>query len=308
MALMLPIQGGSSAPGRAILLMLIGGMLLTVNDALMKWLAGGFPVGELLFVRSVFSFVAIAVLVRFHGGLPSLRIKSPRVHLFRSLLVLAGTFMFVNGLRYLPLADAIAIVFAGPLFITALAPLVIGEAVGWRRWSAVVVGFIGVLIIVRPGTEAMQWAVIFPIGAAMTGAFRDLITRSASATEHSNAMLMTGTAASAIGGLCTLPFGWVPISLHDLGLMALSGFLMAIAHFMMIESFRYGEAGLVAPFKYSNMVYAVLLGFFIWGDLPDALTWTGTAILISSGVYILHRERRLGGKPPQIGGPGGAGA
>ncbi len=306
MALMAPVNG-SSQPGRAIAVMLAGGFLLTVNDAVMKWLTGGYPVGQLLFVRSMFSFLFIALLLRFMGGWQSLRIGNARLHLIRSLLVVAGTFLFVNGLRYLPLADAIAIVFAGPLFITALAPAIIGEPVGWRRWLAVTIGFLGVLVIVRPGTEAMQWAALFPLGAALTGAFRDLMTRSASATESSTAMLATGTAATCLAGLCTYPLGWAPVVAQDLGFMALSGFLMAAAHFLMIESYRYGEAALVAPFKYSNMIYAVILGFLVWGDLPDAWTWAGTALLIGSGLYILDRERRLGAGPPRTGGPGGSG-
>lgn len=290
MPLMTSVQG-SSAPGRAIALMMCGGMLLTLNDAVMKWLTTGYPVGQLLFTRAMFSFLIIAVFVRFYGGLESLRIHNPRLHVIRGVVVLCGTFCFVTGLRYLPLADALAVVFAGPLFVTSLAPLLIGEPVGWRRWAAVLAGFVGVVIIIRPGGDAMQWAALLPLASALFGAFRDLVTRGAMSTENSNALLATSTAAAAIGGLLTLPFGWSPITWEDLGLMALSGFLMGGAYFLIIESFRYGEAGLVVPFKYFNMVFAVGLGFVLWGDLPDAWTWSGTAVLICSGLYILHRER-----------------
>ena len=124
---------GSSAPGRAILAMLAGGILITGNDAAMKWLVAGYPVGQLLFMRGLFAFVAIAFLVRFYGGLASLRIINPKLHVMRGLLVVLGTFCFINGLRHLTLADATAIVYAGPLFVTALAPLLIGEHIGWRR-------------------------------------------------------------------------------------------------------------------------------------------------------------------------------
>jgi drug/metabolite transporter (DMT)-like permease len=283
---------GSSAPGRAIALMMGGGMLLTMNDAVMKWLSSGYPVGQLLFTRAMFSFLIIAVFVRFYGGLASLKITNPRLHVMRGIFVLFGTFSFVTGLRYLALADALAVVFAGPLFVTALAPLLIGEPVGWRRWAAVMAGFVGVVIIIRPGSDAMQWAAIFPLASALVGALRDLVTRGAMSTENSNALLATSTAAAAIGGLCTLPFGWEPVAWFDLGLMALSGFLMGGAYFLIIESFRFGEAGLVVPFKYFNMVFAVALGFVLWGDLPDTWTWSGTAVLIGSGLYILHRERK----------------
>lgn len=285
MPLMTSVQG-SSAPGRAIALMMCGGMLLTLNDAVMKWLTTGYPVGQLLFTRAMFSFLIIAVFVRFYGGLESLRIHNPRLHVIRGVVVLCGTFCFVTGLRYLPLADALAVVFAGPLFVTSLAPLLIGEPVGWRRWAAVLAGFVGVVIIIRPGGEAMQWAAVLPLASALFGAFRDLVTRGAMSTENSNALLATSTAAAAIGGLLTLPFGWSPVTWEDLGLMALSGFLMGGAYFLIIESFRYGEAGLVVPFKYFNMVFAVGLGFVLWGDLPDVWTWSGTAVLICSGLYL----------------------
>lgn len=290
MPIMTAIQG-SSAPGRAIALMMAGSMLLTMNDAVMKWLTSGYPVGQLLFTRAMFSFVVIAFCVRFYGGLKSLRIHNPRLHVVRGFVVVCGTFCFVSGLQYLTLAEAISVVFAGPLFVTALAPLMIGEPVGWRRWAAVLVGFAGVLVMVRPGTEAMQWAALFPLASALFGAVRDLVTRGAMSTEHSNALLTTSTIAAGLGGLLTLPFGWSAVTPGDLGLMALSGFLMAGAYFLIIESFRYGEAGLVVPFKYFNMVFAVGFGFLLWGDLPDIWTWTGCGILVVSGLYILHRER-----------------
>lgn len=290
MPIMTAIQG-SSAPGRAIALMMGGSMLLTMNDAVMKWLTSGYPVGQLLFTRAMFSFVVIALCVRFYGGLNSLRIHNPRLHVVRGFVVVCGTFCFVSGLQYLTLAEAISVVFAGPLFVTALAPLMIGEPVGWRRWAAVLVGFAGVLVMVRPGTEAMQLAALFPLASALFGAVRDLVTRGAMSTEHSNALLTTSTIAAGLGGLLTLPFGWSAVTPGDLGLMALSGFLMAGAYFLIIESFRYGEAGLVVPFKYFNMVFAVVFGFLLWGDLPDIWTWTGCGILVASGLYILHRER-----------------
>ena len=296
---------GSSAPGKAILTMIGGGLLVTGNDAAMKWLAAGYPVGQLLFIRGLFAFIAIAFFVRFYGGMASLRIRNPRFHVMRGALVVAGTFCFISGLRHLTLADATAVVYAGPLFVTALAPILIGEHVGWRRWAAVMGGFVGVLIIVRPGTEAMQWAAIFPLGSALCGAFRDLITRGATTTEHSNALLATSTLAAVVAGLCTLPFGWNPVPMADLAVMAFSGILLGSAHFLMIESFRYGEAGLVVPFKYLNLAFAVGLGYVLWGDVPDAWTWTGSAVLVASGLYILHRER-LRGVPPSPTGGGAA--
>lgn len=290
MALMTAEQG-SSAPIKGIALMLAGGAFLTLNDAVLKWLTTGYPVGQLMFVRGLFVFIPIVLLIRFFGGVESLKIQNPKIHVIRGVLVICGTFQFILALKYLPIADCIAIAFAGPLFVTALAPVLIGERVGWRRWSAVLLGFAGVLVILRPGTDAMQLAALLPLGAAFTGSLRDLITRAMATTETSNAMLATTTTMVMLAGLATYPFvAWAPVPLDDLALMALSGVLIGSAHWLIIESFRHAEAALVSPFKYTNLIFAVALGFLIWGDLPDVWTWVGTAIVIASGLYILRRE------------------
>ena len=199
--------------------------------------------------------------------------------------------MFVSGLAYLPISDAIAISFAGPLFITALAQPLLGEHVGWRRWSAVLTGFIGILLIVRPGGDVVQWAVLLPLTASLAGALRDLLTRHLSSQETTVAILFSTTLGVILASLVTIPFVWVPVPLVDWGWFALSGFLVGFAHFLMIETFRYGEATLVAPFKYSGVIWAGLLGYLIWGDIPDFTTILGVSIVVLSGIYIFHREK-----------------
>ena len=168
---------GFSTSLKGILCMLAGSALLTGNDAVLKWLTADYPVGQVMFLRGIFVFLPVFFLVWRAGGRPVLRVSQRRGHLARAVLVVAGTFLFVSGLSFLPLADAIAITFAGPLFITALAPPLLGEHVGWRRWSAVLVGFVGVLIMVRPTGAAVQWAALLPLAASLTGALRDLLTR-----------------------------------------------------------------------------------------------------------------------------------
>lgn len=285
----------SIAPGRGIVFMLLGAALLTVNDTVLKWLTGGYPTGQIMFMRGIFVVLPVALLVWRAGGLAVLKVNSRGAHALRAFCVLTGTFLFITGLSFLPLAEAIAITFAGPLFVTALAPPMLGEVVGWRRWSAVLVGFIGVLIITRPTGEAIQWAALLPLTASLTGALRDLITRKISTAESSHAMLVTSTAGVVLAGLVTAPFGWRPIAAFDLALMMASGILIGLAHFLLIECFRLAEAALVAPFKYSNLLWAILFGFIVWGDLPDSWTLTGAAIVVASGLYILRREAQLRG-------------
>ncbi len=286
------IQGRkSSAPGKAILCMLMGAAVLTANDALLKWMTGGYHVGQIMFCRGLFVSIPLAFLIWRSGGLKSLHTENPKGHLIRALLVISGTFLFVSGLKHLPLTDAIAIAFAGPLFITALAPPLLGEHVGWRRWMAVLAGFIGIIIIMRPGGGVFQWAALFPLAASLTGAFRDVLTRGMSATETSVGLLFYTSLGVVLAGITVSPFVWQPVPLADWGWFAVNGFLIGTAHFLMIETFRYGEAALVAPFKYSGVIWAAIFGYFIWGDIPELRTVIGVTVVVIAGIYILHRER-----------------
>lgn len=289
-------NSSSLAPGSGVLCMLAGSALLTLNDAALKWLSADYPVGEILFLRGLFVLLPIAFFAWRAGGLASLRLRNPRGPLLRAALVVSATFLFVTGLRAMPLADAVAVTFAGPLFLTVLAMAVLRENVGWRRCCAVLVGFVGVMLIVRPTGDAVRWIALLPLSAAFLGALRDIVTRRISVSESSLAILGVTSLAVTLAGLATLPFGWRVPALQDIGYLALAGGLLCAAHFLQIEAFRLAEAGLVAPFKYSSMIWAVAVGFVIWGDLPDAWTLAGTAVVVGSGLYILHRELRLGAR------------
>ena len=281
-----------AAPLRGILCMLGGGLLLTVNDAVMKWLTADYPLGQVLFLRGAFVFLPIALLTWQAGGIAALRVRNVPGQAVRAAAMICSSFLFIGGLSLLPLADAIALSFAGPLFLTALATPMLGERVGWRRWSAVLIGFAGVLVMLRPTGEALYWAALLPLGAALAGAFRDVFTRRIAVTETTISILAVGTAAVALAGLSTAPFGWQPVAARDVGLFALAGFLLGGAHYLMIESFRFAEVALVAPFKYASMLWATLFGFLVWGHLPESWVLAGSALVIGSGLYILHRETR----------------
>lgn len=281
---------GSAAPGRGIALTILGGALLTANDAVLKWLTSDYPVGQLLFVRGLFVLLAISLIVWRSGGFSVIRINSFKAQSARAGFAITSGFCFITGLSFLPLADALAITFAGPLFITALASPLLGETVGWRRWLAVFIGFFGVLVMIRPTSEAVQWAAFFPLAASLAGALRDITTRRISAQETTMSILCFSTLAVILFGLSTLPFGWSAVSLKDLGLMGLSGLFVGAAHFLLIERFRRAEAALLAPYKYTNMIWAVIFGFVLWGDLPDAWTLSGAGFVVVCGLYIARRE------------------
>ena len=266
--------------------------LLMMNNAVIKLLTATVPVGQILFVRALFVSIPIALLVWWAGGLGSLRVQSFAGQGWRAALTAASTMLMTVALGLLPLADATAITFAGPLFITCLATWVLSERVGWRRWTAVIVGFTGVVLMVKPTGEAMRWAVFLPLGVALVGAVRDVITRRISITETSVSMLCYTTIGVALSGLATWPFGWSSLEAREVALMALAACLLGASQFLGIESFRYAEAAVAAPFKYSEILWAVLFGAIFWGHLPDQWIVAGSILVIGSGLYILHRETR----------------
>ena len=244
-----------------------------------------------MFCRGIFISLPLSILIWRYGGFSSLKTENPKAHFLRALLVIIATFLFINGLKYLPLTDAVTIAFAGPLFITALAQPLLKEKIGWRRWSAVLIGFLGILLIVRPGGSVMQWAALLPLAASFTGALRDLLTRHLTGQESSVALLFYTSVGVTGTGLVSLSFTWISVPVFDWLLFGLSGLLIGSAHFLMIETFRYGEATLVAPFQYSGVIWAGILGYLIWGHIPELSTIAGSGIVIIAGLYILNRER-----------------
>lgn len=241
-------------------------------------------------LRGCVMLTFVFAFVWYRRDWQSLRIVNLRTQVVRGVLVVASTFAFITGLSLLPLADAIAVAFAGPLFLTILAVWMLDEQVAWQRWLGVLMGFAGVLIMLRPGSGGFNWPVLLPLAAGFLGALRDVVTRRMTATESTLATLSATTVFVVLGGLCTLPFGWRALSWQDSGLLLAGGLLIGMAHFLLIETFRWAEASLVAPFKYSSYLWAVLLGFFIWGQVPGFWVMLGAVLVIASGLYILRHE------------------
>jgi len=287
-----PTTAAASAPVKGIALMVAGAGFLTANDAVIKWLAAGYPVGEIMFFRGLFVLPALILLSWRVGGALALGVRDWKGQAVRAALSIAGSLCFVFALKLMALADAVAIEFAAPLILVALAAPLLGERVSWRRWVAVVVGFLGVLVMLRPGSGALHWVVALPLGAALAGALKDLLTRRLAATETSASMLAFASLAIALGGLATLPFGWRVPDWEAIRLFAATGVLHGLAGYLLIETFRHAEAAVVSPFRYTAMVWAVILGLVVWGDVPDGWTIAGSLLIGGSGVYVLSRVRR----------------
>ncbi len=281
----------SATPIHSIALMVVASGLLTLNDAIVKWLTQSYPVGQVMTLRGVFVIAVVVSWAAARHRTSQLRVSNWRLQLTRGALMSISTFLFVTALALMPIADAIAIAFAGPVIATALAALLLREPVGWRRWSAIAVGFTGVVIMLRPTPDLIRLVAIVPLLAALVGAFRDIVTRKmGTGGESTLAIMLISTSVVTVAGLTTIPLGWSPLRIVDLGLFAGSALLVALAQALMIESFRLGEVGLVGPFKYTSLIWAILLGLLVWGDLPDSWTWVGSALVVGSGLYIWRRE------------------
>ncbi|MDA0675670.1 MAG: DMT family transporter [Proteobacteria bacterium] len=278
---------------RGIAFMVASGAFVTINDAMVKLVTQSMPVGEILFFRAVIALIGMLILFKPLGGVHGLLLVNDRVGLgLRVSTVMASNVLFVSSVKYLPLPDVVAIVFAGPLFMTLLAIPFLGERVSWRRGLATVVGFSGVLLMVRPTGDVFNWVTLLPVCNAMIGAVRDILTRRISLTESSMAMLFYATIGVALIGLVTLPFGWVWPTWPQLGLLVICAAGLAISQYMMIEAFRWTEATLVAPFRYTTLAWAVFAGWLMWDYLPSPMMLAGFAVVAASGLYIWRRESR----------------
>lgn len=281
-------------PRRGIVSLLIGGLLLTAHDAAVKSVPDIVPIGQLIAVRGIMATFLLTILISLKYGWREAGTLNFRGNIVRAILMIISTFLFITGLRLMPLADAVAIAFVGPIMLTALAASVLGEDVGWRRWTAVGLGFCGVIIMLRPSGEGIYWVALFPVGAALAGSIRDIVTRQISVGDSSITILFFTTAAVAASGIITLPFvGWMPLDIERIGLLGLISLLYCSAHFFIIEAFRYAEAGLLSTFRYFSLVWATIFGFIFWHHLPDLQTIVGSMLVVGAGVYIAWREVRL---------------
>ena len=280
--------------GLGIASMMVALAAMSAMDAMAKWLGQGYPIVEIVFFRNLFALVPILFIVWQGGGRPALRIVWGFGYLLRAAFGLVAIFTFFTGLRYLPLAEAIAIAFVAPLFVTALSVPILGERVGLRRWGAVIVGFIGVLVMTRPGAAAFQPAALLILAAALFYALAMLVTRRLARTDTTPSILLYTTGLSLVVSAALLPFGWRSPTGEDLLLFALLGLVAGTANYFTTQAYRYAPAAVIAPFDYTALIWGTIFGWLIWHELPGPHVWLGVAILVASGLYIIHRETRLG--------------
>lgn len=265
----------------------------TINDSITKAVSSEINFGQVMLVRGLFAIVLVATFAVHQRAMRPLRTLMMKPVALRVFGEMGGTISFMAAITHLPLANTSAIFQALPLAITLGAALIFAEPVGWRRWLAIAGGFIGVLIIVRPGVEGFNQFSLLALVSVLFCAIRDLATRKIPAPIPSLFITTLTTAViTAVGAVILVPLGgWTPVSSHALGLLALAAVLLLIGYQCVIMALRTGDISAVAPFRYTALLWAMLLGYLVFGDRPDAMMVTGASIIVLSGLYAFYRER-----------------
>ena len=275
-----------------IFLMLVGVAFLSVSDAIAKLLTAGYSPIQILFLRNLIALPFAVVIAFMLGGRSALRSYRPAAHLLRGALWLTAATLFFTSFIYLGLAEATALVFVMPVFVTALSALVLKQSVGWRRWSAVLVGLLGVIVVVRPGAGTFQTASLLPLATAFFYALLMLSARWIDSRESVWTLMLYLVGSGALLGAFAMPFVWIAPRPEDLWLFLGIAFFGTAGATLMTQSFRLAPASVVAPLDYTALLWATLFGWVLWEEIPVAATFVGAAIIIASGTYIVYRERK----------------
>jgi len=291
---------------KAIGFKLISALLFAAMSALVRQLGDVAPVGQMVFFRSAFAILPVVVIYALRGELASaVRTGRPFGQLGRGLLSVGGMFTNFSALTRLPLADATAISFASPLITVALAAIILKERVRVYRWTAVVVGFAGVIVMLIPHFDVSHYAAAGAASVATIGSILALLaafcnagtviqTRRLTQSETTSSIVFYFSVVTALAGAVTLPFAWYTPTGPELIMLIALGILGGVAHIFLTESYRHATASVVAPFDYSAMLWALLLGYWVFGELPSGLVYAGATIVAGAGLFVIWRERQLG--------------
>jgi drug/metabolite transporter (DMT)-like permease len=273
-------------------LMLLSILLFSFGDALGKFMVATYSVGQLLWLRARAPLIVLLPMILRQRGI-FLNLERPWLQLLRVTLSTLEVAAFFLATVYLPLADVTTYYLACPIFVTALSAIVLRERVGWRRWSAILIGFCGVLLALRPSSQTVSWPAMIALGGSISFALLMLITRSLRATPDIVLASSQFAGTFALGALMS-PFGWVMPGLGSLGLFAAAGCVSVSALLCVNRSLKLAPASVVVPYQYSMIVWAIIFGYLVFGDVPSMSTVAGASIIIGAGLYIFLRERHLG--------------
>jgi drug/metabolite transporter (DMT)-like permease len=289
------IQQRFARPSRGIVLMAAAMLVVPFMDALAKLLASRYPVLQLVWARFFFHFLLVLPVVLWRHGGAVLTVPRPALQIGRGLCLLAATCCFFGAIKYIPLADAIAIIFFDAVLVIVLSALVLRERVPASRWIAALLGLAAVLVIIRPGFSEFHWASLLALVAAFFFSLYFLFTRQLSGNTPPLVTLAWQSAGGFVLMSVMLPLFWVTPTLMDLALMLMLGATGAAGHLLLIRAFECAEASLLAPFLYLEIIMQVVLGYLLFGDLPDSWAWAGITLIIGVGVYLSRDSRARDG-------------
>ena len=286
-------HSGSSEVSRGILMVMTAVAIFSVGDLMAKYLTRSYPIALIVWARFAFHLLFVVLALGPRYGRSLIRTERLGAQLLRGLLLVCGSIFFVSGLKYMPLAEATSIAYLAPLLVTLMSVVFLKEKVELARWIAVFCGFLGVLTIIRPGSSVFSWAVLLPIGNAIVFASYQILTRRLAGLESPyTSIFYAGLVGTALMSF-VLPSVWMPpqSALHValfVGIGSLGGF----GHLILIKAYDHAPASRLAPFSYSQLIWVAAIGFFAFGDFPDAWSLLGIAILVASGIYIASHQRR----------------
>ncbi len=287
-------------------------VFLTISDSIIKWLSPYYALHQIMLFRALFALLVVLVFIFFGGGVQSLKTRRPALHLLRGMFLVFANMFFFLGLATMPMGETVALFFIAPLFICLLAQPILGEKVGVTSWAAIGIGLIGVLIMVRPGTDLFRITSLLPILAALMYAGMQIVTRKLGLQDRASTMtfyiqvcfilasvvigLIVGDGRFDNSGNPTVGFllrAWRMPDFADLQLLALCGFVVAFGGYLISQAYRIGQASIIAPFEYTSLPLALMVGYLIWGDWPDIISFVGCAFIVGGGLIVAVFDKRL---------------
>lgn len=273
--------------------MLLGMLLFALNDAMGKWLVASYGLGQVIFIRSVAALIILAPFLWMAGRKPILEAERPGLQLARVVLSTLELFCFYYAVMYLPLADVMTYWLAAPIYVAAAAPFLLGEKVGWRRWTAIALGFVGVIITLEPSSAMFTMPALISIIGTAAFAFMMLSGRSLRNTPDKTLVLFQ-TAGAGLAGLAFAPFDWTPLtSITEILLLGLLGIVAMSAHMLVNRALKISDAATVAPLQYTLLLWAVVFGYLFFDEVPRVTMMVGASLIVGSGLFIFFREQQL---------------
>jgi drug/metabolite transporter (DMT)-like permease len=282
----------TAAARTGVLVMLLGMLMFSLNDVMGKWLVATYSVGQVVLIRSLAAAILLAPFLWISGPKKLFAVERPGLQLARVVASTAEVFSFYFAVVYLPLADVMTYWLAAPIYVAAVSPLVLKEPVGWRRWSAIAIGFVGVVIALEPSSEALTLPALISILGSMFFAFMMISGRSLRGTPDTT-LAIWQIVGAALAGLVWAPFDWTPLKPLDTALLALLGVVAMLAHLLVNRALKLADAATVAPLQYTLLFWAIVFGWLIFGDAPRLSMVLGAGLIVASGLFIFFREQQL---------------